>query len=177
MACTVVANWDLCTEGGSTGGIDEIKLLKADEFDSVTVGTEGEITAITLTAGATEGFQDIDFISQGAQDVDSIAVTNQGTNVVDTNTLTVIVPKQTQAKWKFVLSITDCVCGLIIYYKDLNGEEWLLGTEGKKQRAYVTQIDADTGLAFTDANQITFTFTTIGKVAKRNANGITLPTV
>ncbi len=41
MACTVIANCDLCTGGCPIGGIAEFKRVKADECGSVTVGADG----------------------------------------------------------------------------------------------------------------------------------------
>lgn len=177
MACITGALWDLCTQGNNTGGIDEIKFLSADELESVTVDpATSAITAITLTAGATVGFVDVDFQTEGADNTTEFVITN-GTNVVGTNTTNITTPKEDAPKYHFIEELLGCVCGLIIYYKDLNGEEWLIGSEGQKQRAYATTISGASGRAFEDENKIDWVFVARGSFPKRNMTGVALPTV
>ena len=177
MACITGALWDLCTQGNNTGGIDEIKVLSGDELGTVTVDSNtGAITAITLDQAATIGFQKVDFQTEGADNTTEFVITN-GTNVISTNTTNFTTPKEDAVKYKFIEELLGCVCGVVIYYKDLNGEEWLIGTEGEKQRAYATTITGVSGRSFEDENKIDWVFVARGSFSKRNMTGVALPTV
>ncbi len=152
-------------------------MLSADEFEEATVDPlTGAITAITLTATATVGFVDIDFQTEGADNTNELVTTN-GVNTVGTNTTNITLPKEDLPKYTFLEQLIGCACGVIIYYKDLNGEEWLIGTEGKKQRAYNTNSTGTSGRALDDPNQIDLVLVARGRFPKRNCTGITLPTI
>ncbi len=175
MSCLSQIYPKLCTDGGSTGGVRVIKVLDGQSFDqdARVVGQDGEITAIALTATATVGFEELDFYKENAQIVNTGTSENGNTN--EELTITINIPKKDKLKYEFIRSAANCNCGLVIYYEDLNGIEWLVGTESEKERVFLTTYEADTGLAFADPNQYVLTFTCRGKRTERVWEGGALP--
>lgn len=139
--------------GKILGGLKKFYVINRDKVDTITV-TQGAITAITLTgSSAGDGFIEYGF-KRGTANV-SIAgnADDSGRNNSYTTTATLEFMKQETAKRVALQAIVETDAYAV--WEDNNGKRWLMGYDA----AIGSNVNGETGSAFTDNNLYTLTIT------------------
>lgn len=104
-------------------GISDLWLASADSVSAFTIGTDGEITAVTMVS--TEVFFNIPFEKNTGSFTEASARVKSNVNV--TQTITVILPVLDIAARKALRPVFECACGLIAIVKDNSGKFHVAG--------------------------------------------------
>lgn len=140
--------------GKILGGIKKFYVINREDIDTITV-SQGAITAITLENSGTDGHGFIEFgFKRGTANV-SIAgnADDSGRNNSYTTTATLEFMKQETAKRVALQAMVETDAYAV--WEDNNGKRWLMGYDA----AIGSNVNGETGSAFTDNNLYTLTIT------------------
>jgi len=138
-----------CTAVGQ-GGIEEIFIGSKNDFD-VTVDTgTGEVTAVTPKAA--QVFYKFEYLENTAGYTETFASSENLIGGTWTHRIEMIYPAFTLEARNRIQELKDCPCGLLVYFKDNNGNEWFFGVD-PSERVRLTENVGQTGLALTDSSQ------------------------
>jgi hypothetical protein len=155
MANCLTAGYSIdCTQGGCSGGLQNIFIAQVDDIDTITYGANGEITGITMQA--TKVFYEFDFQDGTAQYTESLTVTN--CNIAVEQSLTWVVPCRNDTLRQRIEELANCCCGQVVIFTEMTGTQWAFG-DLERRRARLGTNEADSGTALADQNQETITMT------------------
>jgi len=136
--------------GENLGGVVEAYIADFDKVDTVTIGTQSTVTAISMTASG------VYYKFEFREDTSSFAVTNTPTNSADlVEQVGTLVFQQLSTTKNSVFALLRGK-KLSVIYKDANGQYWLSGY-GLGVR--LTNMEIATGADRGDENIYTLTLT------------------
>lgn len=145
-----------------SGGLSEVYLADRKGVDSLTVGIDGSVSAVTMVAPLTDFFYKFEFKPDSASFAESI--TNENCSTLVTQTLTMSFVGRSQADVNSIKELLNCCCGItaIIFENAKDGSGNKIGRVfgfDDTEELFLTGVEGGTGVLKSDANEFILTFT------------------
>ena len=147
-----------CDDACCSGGVNRIWIAKREDINTITRGTDDEVTAIVMEVGPPAGvFYEMQFLEFTALFNESATQENNNTSIDQTVEFTIPCLNDTQRIR--LQEILNCCCGMVVIVELLQGRTIIIGDNVDLTwgRVKARSIEGTSGAALADANQYVVT--------------------